>query len=351
MHEVGFSRFTRRSFLAGAGSAFLACMAPGSLWAKTDKLRWRMAVPWSIREKVLLQGADRFVKQVSLLSESRLAISLHAAGTLAGAGEILEAVRSGEADCGQIFAYELAGESPAAEWFFSVPFGLTPDGLNHWFYAGEGLPLLNEVARKSDLAALPMGDTGPRPFGWFSEDFGGLDSLRASVPGRLAAAVLQQAGAKMSDFSLSQGPEDLYREKIDMLGSRGAYLDMSARFNSSARRLYLPFGLTPTGRMLFIINRDAYGSLPAILRKLLQAACAQEDLRLQADLAFAESEARHRTARSERSELARVPAEAAESLAARAPDALAQVAKSDGLAAKVHGKYQKYLADICASSF
>lgn len=347
MHDSRLPKFTRRSFLTLAGTAVLAGTMAKPLMADSDKLHWRMAVPWTAREKILLQSSDRFVKQVSLLTESRLAVSMHAAGTLTGPGEVLDAVRSGEADCGHIFAYEMAQESLAAEWFFSVPFGLSPDGLNHWFYAGEGLPLLNELSRDLGIVALPMGDTGPRPTGWFTKPLTtDMSSHVAAMPGRLATAVLKSAGMHTKTFSLSQGPEDLYRDELTGLGSHGAYLDMAARFNASAKRLYLPCDLTPSGRMLFIANRKTYDSLPAILRKLLQTACAQEDIRLQADMAYAESEARHRASLGEGSTVESVPEKVVEMFKSHASKALDKVAEGDGMATKVHGKYKKYLAEM-----
>lgn len=338
--------FSRRAFIAGASA--LALCSPATLLADSVKQRWRMAVPWSAREKVLLQGSDRFVRQVSLLSESRLSISMHAAGTLAEADGVLEAVLSGEAQCGHVFANALAARSLAAEWFFSVPFGMPPAVLNHWFHVGEGLPLLRDVARSMGLVALPMGDTGPRPTGWFSGDLAqdGLNGLKAACPGRLAAAVLKRSGASLAEFSVSEGPEALYRGDVGGLGSRGAYLDLAARFNASAGHFYLPCGLTPSGRMLFIARREAFDDLPAILRKLLEAACAQEDVRLQADMAYAESEALRRIRSGRNAKTAEVPPALAAELKSSAQAALDDLADTDGLAAKVHGKYKKFLAEI-----
>lgn len=347
MHETSKPKLTRRAFVAGA--AVLAGLSPFSVLAGSGKHRWRMAVPWSSRERVLLQGADRFVRQVSLLTESRLAISMHASGTLAGSDGVLDAVLSGKADCGQVFACELARKSPAAEWFFSVPFGLSADGLNHWFYAGEGLPLLSDTARGLGLFALPMGDVGPRPTGWFARSLdSGAAGLAAAFPGRLAAAVFERCGGRAGDFSISQGPEDLYRGDIAGLGSRGAYLDLGARFNASAERLYLPCGLTPSGRMLFIARRDAFNSLTAILRKIVRAACAQEDLRLQADLAYAGSEAVRRVRSGAKTDVERVPSEVVSEFRRRAGEALDEVASADHRTAAIHGKYKKYLAETRA---
>jgi TRAP-type mannitol/chloroaromatic compound transport system substrate-binding protein len=338
--------FSRRAFIFGASA--LALSSPARLLAGSGKQRWRMAVPWSAREKVLLQGSDRFVRQISLLTESRLSISMHAAGTLAGADGVLEAVLSGKAQCGHVFANTLASKSLAAEWFFSVPFGMSPTALNHWFYVGEGLPLLRDVARSMGLIALPMGDTGPRPTGWFSRALAqdGLGGLTAAYPGRLAAAVLERSGASMADFSVSEGPEALYRGDVAGLGSRGAYLDLAARFNASAGHFYLPCGLTPSGRMLFIARRDAFDDLPAILRKLVEAACAQEDIRLQADMAYAESEALRRIRSGHNAKTAEVPAGLAAAIRSHAASALDDLADADGLAAKVHGKYKKFLAEM-----
>jgi TRAP-type mannitol/chloroaromatic compound transport system substrate-binding protein len=153
----------------------------------------------------------------------------------------------------------------------------------------------------------------------------------------------------VTDFSVSEGPEALYRGDINALGSRGTYLDLAARFNASAKRLYLPCGLTPSGRMLFIARREIFDGLPAILRKILHAACAQEDARLQADLAYAESQALGRVDSGHAVQVAQVPREVAKNLKSQAAAALDHVADSDGLAAKVHGKYKKFLAETGAN--
>jgi TRAP-type mannitol/chloroaromatic compound transport system substrate-binding protein len=340
---------TRRSFLAGGALAASAVLSPFPALARNTakgvKLRWRMAVSWSRNESILLRAADRFVKQVSLLTESRLAIDLHGAGSIAGPGEVARAVASGEVDCGHCFAHELGVTSPAADWFYSVPFGMSRGALNDWFYADEGLSLLSEASSRAGLMAFPMGDTGVRPFCWTGREIGGPEDLRgleAAMPAGPARALMKMAGAGTTSFDGLNGSDYMFRGKDRLLGSQGAYLDTAARINASAERLYLAPELAPTGRLLFIVNLETYKDLHAILRFILEACCAQEDMVLQAELAHAETEALKRLAGHGRTRVARLPEAVVRDLASMNDRARRRAASEDSLAGKVDGKYHRF---------
>src|SRR5258708_11343820 len=118
------SRLTRRNLVAGA--AGVATLAVPSL-ARAQAKRWRMVTSWPKRLPGPGMSAERVAERVSALSGGRLQISVSAAGEVVPAFEVLDAVGGGVAEIGHTASFFWQGKQPAAAFYTTVPFGLTPN--------------------------------------------------------------------------------------------------------------------------------------------------------------------------------------------------------------------------------
>ena len=74
--------------------------------------------------------------------------------------------------------YFWKGKVPAAQFFTSVPFGLTADEINSWVNHGGGLELWREIYEPFNIYPIPAGNTGTQMFGWFNKEINSVDDLK-----------------------------------------------------------------------------------------------------------------------------------------------------------------------------
>src|SRR6478672_442100 len=91
------TKLTRRSLATAAAAATLA--APSIARAQTR--RWRMVTSWPKRLPGPGMSAERVAERIAALSGGRMQITVHAAGELTPAFEVLDAVGGGVAELGQ----------------------------------------------------------------------------------------------------------------------------------------------------------------------------------------------------------------------------------------------------------
>jgi TRAP-type mannitol/chloroaromatic compound transport system substrate-binding protein len=133
---------------------------------------------------------------VEEMSAGRLKIKVYGAGQLVPALEVFDAVSRGTAQMGHSGAYYWKGKAPAAQFFTSVPFGLTAQEMHGWIHYGGGMELWQEVYAPFNLIPLAGGNTGVQMGGWFNKEINSLkdlDGLKMRIPG-LGGEVLHRAG-------------------------------------------------------------------------------------------------------------------------------------------------------------
>ena len=120
------TNLTRRTLLAVSTTAAAALAAPSLARAQTK--RWRMVTSWPKRLPGPGMSAERIAERIAALSGGRMQITVHAAGELTPAFEVLDAVGGGVAEMGHTAAFYWQGKMPAAAYFTTVPFGLLKPG-------------------------------------------------------------------------------------------------------------------------------------------------------------------------------------------------------------------------------
>ena len=165
--------------------------------AVDQSYEWKMVTTWPQNFPGLGTSANELAESIEKMSGGRLKIKVYGAGELVGAFESFDAVSRGTAEMGHSGAYYWKGKMPAAQFFSSVPFGLTAQEMNGWLYFGGGLELWRELYRPFGVIPFPAGNTGTQMGGWFNREINSLDDLKGlkiRMPG-MGGEVLTRAGA------------------------------------------------------------------------------------------------------------------------------------------------------------
>src|SRR3981189_2528753 len=167
----------RRALPRGGGLALLGAVAAPAV-ARAETLRWRMVTSWPKRLPGPGMSAERVAERIGALSGGRLEVTGLGAGELVPAFEVLDAVGGGVAEMGHTAAFYWQGKEPAAAFYTTVPFGLTP--LEHvaWVDAGGGQALWDELYAPLGVKPFMAGNTGVCMGGWFRRELRGLEDLK-----------------------------------------------------------------------------------------------------------------------------------------------------------------------------
>src|SRR5512132_204418 len=135
------TKITRRTAVV---TGALGAIAMPSI-ARAQTVKWKMVTSWPKRLPGPGMSAERVAERIRSLSGGRIDITVHAAGELVPAFEVLDAVGNGVADMGHTASFYWQGKMPAAPFFTTVPFGLTPGEHVAWIEAGGGQGLWDEL--------------------------------------------------------------------------------------------------------------------------------------------------------------------------------------------------------------
>ena len=129
--------------------------------AQADKVyHWKMVTAWPKNYPGLGTSAERLAERVNAMSNGRLSIKVYAAGELVPALEVFDAVSRGTAELGHGAAYYWKGKVSAAQFFTSVPFGLSTLEMNAWLNKGGGQALWDEAYAPFGIKPLAVGNSG-----------------------------------------------------------------------------------------------------------------------------------------------------------------------------------------------
>src|SRR3954465_11498447 len=117
------TKLSRRNLVRAA--AFAGALAAPSI-ARAQTKRWRMVTSWPKRLPGPGLSAERVAERIAALSGGRLAVTVHAAGELTPAFEVLDAVGGGVAEMGHTASFYWQGKKPAPADFPHTPPRLPP---------------------------------------------------------------------------------------------------------------------------------------------------------------------------------------------------------------------------------
>ncbi len=344
----------RRNFLKTAGAVTAATAVGTTVAHAEDKkvYKWKMVTTWPKNFPGLGTGANFLAKKIDELTQGQVKITVYGAGELVPAMESFDAVSNGTAQIGHGASYYWKGKSEAAQFFSTVPFGLTADEMNSWLYYGGGMELWTEIYDKFNLIPAAAGNTGVQMGGWFNKEINSLEDLKGlkmRLPG-LGAEVLKRLGGTPVSLPGGEIFTSLQSGAIDATEFVGPYNDMAFGLYKAAKYYYYPGWHEPGTTLESFINKDAFNELPKHLQESVIAAIriANQDM-------FAEYNARNGKAlydlvNKHGVQLKKFPDEVLQKLMSISDEVVAEVAKKDPMSQKVYKSYKKFRDDSAAYS-
>src|SRR5437868_2110382 len=268
-------KLSRRNLVAAA--ALAPALAAPSV-ARAQGKRWRMVTSWPKRLPGPGMSAERIAERIAALSGGRLTISVSAAGEVVPAFEVLDAVGGGVAEMGHTASFYWQGKQPAAAYFTTVPFGLTPNEHVAWVDAGGGQALWDELYKPFGAKPFMGGNTGVCMGGWFRREVKGLadvQGLKIRSLG-LGGEVLRRLGATPQTTPPGEILTSLQSGVLDAAEFVGPGTDISLGLYRVAPAYYGPGFNKPNGTGECIVSLKAWEALDGEGRAIIAHACAAE---------------------------------------------------------------------------
>jgi len=235
-----------------------------------------MPTTWPASLDVLLGGAQRFARLVEEMSAGRLTIEVAPAGQMMPALGVFDACAQGKVESFMAASYYWEKKEPATQWFCTVPFGMNPQGMQAWYFKGDGLKLWEETYAAFGLVPRPALPIAPQMAGWFRKkivtvaDFKGL---KMRIPG-LGGQVITRLGGSVVLMAAGEIFPALERGVIDASEWVGPHDDLKLGLHNTARYYYYPGWHEPGTTLEFGFNKRAYEALPNELRRIVDHAAA-----------------------------------------------------------------------------
>jgi len=333
---------TRRTFIATTAAGVLATPSI----ARAETLKWKMVTSWPKRLPGPGMSAERVAERIRALSGGRIDITVYAAGEVVPAFGVLDAVGNGVADIGHTASFYWQGKMPAAAFYTTVPFGLTPAEHVAWIEAGGGQALWDELYAPFGVKPFMGGNTGVCMGGWFRREMKDLADLRG-VKIRslgLGGEVYRRLGATPQTTPPAEILTSLQSGVLDAAEFVGPGTDIALGLYRVAPFYYYPGFNKPNGTGECIVALKSWNALSDELKAIVAHACAAE-----ASFALAEMERLNATAlealtKEHNVKLAAFPADLVAAARKQSDDTLAELAQRNAISGKVHASYSAFRA-------
>jgi TRAP-type mannitol/chloroaromatic compound transport system substrate-binding protein len=307
-------------------------------------IKWKMVTTWPKNFPGLGSGANRYAELVTEMSGGRIEVKVYGAKELVGALEVFDAVSRGTAELGHGGAYYWKGKAAAAQFFSSVPFGMTAQEMNGWLYQGGGLELWQEVYEPFGLVPLAVGNSGTQMGGWFNKEINtiaDLKGLKMRLPG-LGGEVLRRAGGVPVLLPGGEIFPSLQTGVIDATEWVGPYNDLAFGLHKAAKYYYYPGWHEPGTTMELIVNKEALQSLPADLQSIVTNAAKVANLEMLADFSARNNQALKTLVEEHGVELRKFPDEVIRRLRELSAAVVAEAGANDPMSTKVYASFKAF---------
>ena len=331
---------TRRKLAQAGAAGVVGALASPSL-ALAQSKRWRMVTSWPRRLPGPGMSAERVAERIKVLSGGRLDIIVHAAGEVVPAFEVLDAVGGGVAEMGHTASFYWQGKMPAAAFFTTVPFGLTPGEHVAWVEAGVGQALWDELYAPFGVKPFMGGNTGVCMGGWFRNeikskaDLGGTKIRSLGLGGE----VYRRLGATPQTTPPAEILTSLQSGVIDAVEFVGPGTDIALGLYRVAPFYYYPGFNKPNGTGECIVSLAAWNALDAELKAVVAHACAVEANYALAEMEKLNTEALVALTGQHRVQLRAFPRDVIAAARPIGTEVLADLGGRSAVAKKVHDSY------------
>jgi TRAP-type mannitol/chloroaromatic compound transport system substrate-binding protein len=344
----GLLPMQRRTFIRHTGLATAGALAGATMTTPAhaqSRHRWKLVTTWPKNFPGLGTAANRLAALITQMSGGRISVKVYGAAELVPAFEVFDAVSAGTAELGHGAAYYWKGKHEAAQFFSTVPFGLTAQEMNGWLYHGGGLQLWNELYARFGLIAAPAGNSGVQMGGWFNREIrslADLQGLKMRIPG-LGGEVLKRAGGTPVNLPGGELFTALQSGAIDATEWMGPYNDLAFGLYQAAKYYYYPGWHEPGTTLEAIINKHAFDELTPDLQTIVQSACTVVNLEMLAEYTAKNPVALATLVNDHHVDVRQFPHDVIERLRHLATDVVAEIAQKDAFSNKVYQSYQQFL--------
>ena len=310
--------------------------------------KWRLVTSWPKNYPGLGMAPERIADLVEEMSNGQMQITVYGAGEQVPAFGVFDAVSSGSHQMGHSGGYFWKGKVPAAQFFTSVPFGLTADEINAWVNRGGGLELWREIYEPFNIYPIPAGNTGTQMFGWFNKEINSLEDvkgLKMRIPG-IGGEVLKEAGGIPVTLPGGELFTALQTGVIDATEWVGPYNDLTFGFHQAAKYYYYPGWHEPGPMLELLINMDAWNSLPKHLQVIIETATKAVNQDTLDEYLARNNQALTELIEVHGVELRKLPDDVIEEFRAISNEILSDLAQEDEVIAKVYDSYIEFKNNV-----
>ena len=309
---------------------------------------WRLVTSWPKNYPGLGMAPERIADLVEKMSNGQMQITVYGAGEQVPAFGVFDAVSSGSHPKGHSGGYFWKGKVPAAQFFTSVPFGLTADEINAWVNRGGGLELWREIYEPFNIYPIPAGNTGTQMFGWFNKEINSLEDvkgLKMRIPG-IGGEVLKEAGGIPVTLPGGELFTALQTGVIDATEWVGPYNDLTFGFHQAAKYYYYPGWHEPGPMLELLINMDAWNSLPKHLQVIIETATKAVNQDTLDEYLARNNQALTELIEVHGVELRKLPDDVIEEFRVISNEILSDLAKEDYVIGKVYDSYIEFKNNV-----
>ena len=333
----------------------VSCSNPQDMSSQQDEkvnkeYNWRLVTSWPKNYPGLGMAPERIADLVEEMSNGQMKITVFGAEEQVPAFGVFDAVSSGSHQMGHSGGYFWKGKVPAAQFFTSVPFGLTADEINAWVNRGGGLELWREIYEPFNIYPIPAGNTGTQMFGWFNKEINSLEDikgLKMRIPG-IGGEVLKEAGGIPVTLPGGELFTALQTGVIDATEWVGPYNDLTFGFHQAAKYYYYPGWHEPGPMLELLINKDAWESLPKHLQVIIETASKAVNQDMLDEYLAKNNQALTELVNVHGVELRKLPDDVIEEFRKISNKILNDLSEEDETIAKVYSSYLKFKKDVSA---
>ena len=316
--------------------------------AEYKTYKWRLVTSWPKNYPGLGMAPEKIANLVEEMSNGQMQITVYGAGEQVPAFGVFDAVSSGSHQMGHSGGYFWKGKVPAAQFFTSVPFGLTADEINAWVNRGGGLELWREIYEPFNIYPIPAGNTGSQMFGWFNKEINSLEDvkgLKMRIPG-IGGEVLKEAGGIPVTLPGGELFTALQTGVIDATEWVGPYNDLTFGFHQAAKYYYYPGWHEPGPMLELLINIDAWNSLPKHLQVIIETATKAVNQDTLDEYLARNNQALTELVEVHDVELRKLPDDVIEEFRAISNEILSDLAEEDEVIGKVYDSYIEFKNNV-----
>jgi TRAP-type mannitol/chloroaromatic compound transport system substrate-binding protein len=267
---------------APAGEA-AATTAPAQAPAQgTDMpaMTWDMPTSWGPSIPVVFSACQRFAARVGEMTGGRLTINAAEAGKIVPGLQVYEAIENGTAFIGHTASFYWVGRDPAWGIPTALPFGLTTQQSNAWYYYGGGKALYDEFFAENGIVYLPAGNTTQQMGGWFKKEVNAvsdLQGLKMRIPG-IGGQVMTRLGVTTQQIAGGEIFQALSAGTVDAAEFIGPVEEEKLGFQNAAEYYMYPGWWEPAAVLSVFVSKAEWDKLPALYQQAITVAAAEANV-------------------------------------------------------------------------